>query len=431
MTLHRTCDGVQRRDFLKIGAITGVGLSLSNYLRFLEAAQGRSARPKSAIFVNLGGGPSHMDTFDLKPNAPSEFRGEFNPIDTSAPGVQISEHLPKLATVAQHFTVMRGVSHTLAAHELGSKYMNTGNRPLPSLQFPGYGAVIAKEKPQNPAMPSFVAVPNTSQTAGYLGLQYSALSTGAIPSAGKPFSVRGIALERGITLDQIDRRQKLLTDLDRKFAAIEKENDLLKGMDEFSDQAYAMVTSPAARKAFDVSQESAAISEPFGALPFGQSCLLATRLVEAGVHFVTVSMGGWDTHRDNFNTLKTKRLPELDQGLAALFSALEKKGLLESTVVFVTGEFGRTPKINPNAGRDHWPRAMFVLMGGGGVRGGQVLGASDEKGMGPAGEPITPDAVAASFYTALGINPRKEYKTNTGRPVMIVRDGEPIPQLLG
>ncbi len=431
MSTYRNCDGIQRRDFLKVGALTGVGLSLSQYLRLAAAGAVRpGAKATSAIFVNLGGGPSHMDTFDLKPDAPSDYRGEFNPIDTNVPGVQISEHLPKLAQCADKYAILRGVSHTLAAHELGTKYMNTGNRPLPSLEYPGYGAVVAKELGPKNELPPFVAIPNTPQRAGYLGIRYAAFQTNSTPRAGAPYSVRGITLAGGVTITDVERRQSLLNDLDRFFEGVDRTSDLVDGMDEFSQQAHAMITSKQARKAFDVSQESPEITGLFGEHAFGQSCLLAARLVEHGVRFVTVSFGGWDTHQDNFNRLRTVQLPALDTGLSALFQALERKGLLESTAVFVTGEFGRTPRINGRVGRDHWPRAMFVVMAGGGVRGGQVIGASDDRGMGPAAEAITPDQVAATFYHLLGIDHQKEYHTATGRPVMIVRDGRIIRQLL-
>lgn len=426
---HRYCDGVRRRDFLKAGAL-GTGLSLAGYLRLAKAGEVKPATAKAAIFVNLGGGPSHLDTFDLKPGAPDEIRGEFKPIDTKASGVQISEHLPKLASHTDKFAILRGVSHTLAAHELGSKYLNSGNRPLPSLEFPGYGAVVSKELSGERDLPPFVAIPNTPQRAGYLGVRYAPLSTDSTPRLGQPFNVRGVAISGGLTVEKVARRQKLLSDLDTLFNGYEAANGLVDGLDQFDEQAYEIISSSRARQAFDIAQEKREVAQEFGDTNFGQSCLLAVRLVEAGVRFATVNFGGWDTHQQNFSKLKDKQLPELDQGLAGLFKQLELRGLLNSTVVFVTGEFGRTPKINKNAGRDHWPRAMFVLLGGGGIRCGQVIGASDEQGMGPAGDPITPDQVAASFYHALGINYEKEYHTNTGRPVMIVREGSLIPGLL-
>lgn len=430
MATNWYCDGVSRRDVLRLGVLGGAGLSLPGYFRLAEAGEVARGMATSAIHINLGGGPSHLDTFDLKPDAPQEYRGEFNPIESNVPGISFSEHLPKLARCADRFAILRGVSHSLAAHEFGTKYMNTGNRPLPSLAFPGYGSVVSKEKPGPRDLPPFVAIPNTPQVAGYLGVEFAPFSTTNTPVPGRPFSVRGITLGRGLTVADIEKRKKLLDDLDQTFRGFESQSDLVNGLDRFSERAYDIISSPRTRQAFDISQESAAITELFPQNPFAQSCLLASRLVEAGVRFVSVSNGGWDTHDNNFNRLKTKLLPDLDGALAGLFLALEQKGLLESTAVFVSGEFGRTPKINPRGGRDHFPRAMFVLMGGGGIKGGQVIGASDEKGMGPAsGDGISPDNVAASFYHALGIDPHKEYQTSTGRPVEIVRNGSVIPEL--
>lgn len=428
------CDGIKRRDFLKVGALaggafSGLGLNLAGYLRMASA--GALARPKatSAIYIRLAGGPSHMDTFDLKPGASSEYRGEFNPIDTRVAGIQISEHLPKLAECADKYTILRGVSHTLAAHQLGTEYMNTGNRPLPSLQYPGFGAVVAKELPGSAEVPPFVAIPDTPQSGGYLGIRYGAFSTNAQPRMGAPFKVRGMAMDDGLTISDIDRRQQLLQRVDRAFAGYERNDALLSGLDEFSERAHSMLSSPKAREAFDTGREKSEVAERFGESGFGQSCLLAVRLIEAGVRFATVSSGGWDNHQNIFSILKDNNLPDLDAGLAGLFTTLAERGLLESTAVFISGEFGRTPKINTRGGRDHWPRAMFVLLGGGGFKGGAVLGASDENGMGPADKAITPDDIAASFYQALGIDHHKEYQTSTGRPVMIVRDGHVMPEL--
>jgi hypothetical protein len=395
-----------------------------------EAGQVSGGKAKSAIFVNLGGGPSHMDSFDLKPNAPKEFRGEFNPIATNVPGIEICEHLPKLARCADKYVILRGVSHSLAAHELGAKYMNTGNRPIPSLEFPGFGAVVSKELSSPADLPPFVAIPNTPQVAGYLGVEYAPFSTNTTPRAGQPFTVRGITLGRGLSIDEIEKRRHLLTDLDATFRGYEKSSDLVNGLDRFSQRAYDIISSPRSREAFDISKESPEIVKLFDATPTAQSCLLATRLVESGVRFVSVSLGGWDTHQQNFPRLKTALLPQLDAAVSGLFNALYEKGLLETTAVVVTGEFGRTPKINPNAGRDHYPRAMFVVMGGGGMKGGQVIGASDDKAMGPAsGDGITPDNIAASFYHALGIDCTKEYRTQSGRPIAIARYGTPIKEL--
>jgi hypothetical protein len=411
------------------GLLSGMGLNLASYLRMAQAGELRSSKATSAIYIRLGGGPTHMDTFDLKPDAPSEYRGEFKPINTNVAGMQISEHLPKLAQCADKFTLLRGVSHTLAAHELGTKYMNTGNRPLPSLEFPGFGAVVSKELKTADDLPPFVAIPTTPQIGGYLGIQYGAFMTNNAPRLGEAYRVRGISLSPDLTLTEVDRREKLLHQVDTAFQGYESKINLLTGLDTFSDRAYSMISSKRAREAFDVAKEPTQIAERFGNHEFGQSCLLACRLVASGVRFATVNSQKWDMHQNIFPNLKDKALPELDQGLSALLTTLSERGLLESTVVILAGEFGRTPKINQRAGRDHWPRAMFVLMAGGGIGGGRVFGASDDKGMGPANAAITPDNIAASFYHALGINHQKEYHTSSGRPVMIVREGQVMPEL--
>ena len=431
MAFYRTCDGVGRRDVLKAGVFGGTGLTLASYAQMAAASNlNPSAKGKSAIFVNLNGGPSHMDTFDLKPDAPSEYRGDFNPIQTCLPGVFISEHLPRIATCMDKFTLLRGVSHSVAAHELGTKYVNTGNRPLPSLEFPGYGAVITKESPGIPELPPFVAIPNSAQRPGYLGVRYAPMNTTTSPVIGTPFRVRGISMSGGLTVMDVERRRNLLTQLDRTFSDVEQDSQLLEGMDEFGKQAHTVITSEKAREAFDIGKESPDFAKQFGGSSLGASCLLALRLVESGVRFITVTNGGWDTHRDNWNVLKTRQLPALDDALYGLFTGLAARGLLDSTVVYVTGEFGRTPKINTErVGRDHYPRNMFMLLGGGGVKGGQVLGESDETASLPKGQGFSPDDVAASFYHALGIDHKYEYHTSTGRPVMIVRDGHVIPEL--
>ena len=433
MAIYKTCDGVKRRDFLKVGALGVGGLSLAQYLQLAEAGQKKAGSAKAAIFINLPGGPSHMDTFDLKPKAPKEYRGLFNPIQTKASGVEICEHMPKLASCADKFAILRGVSHTLGAHALGQEYVTTGTRPIPALKYPGFGSVVAKEFSAPKDLPPYVAVPNTRQGAGYLGVKYAPLNTGSTPRAGQAFSVRGISLRNGLTVREVEKRQGLLKDLDTTFKGVEKNSQLLDGLDKFGQQAYEMITSKRAREAFDISKESPSFSKPFGSDAFGTSCLLATRLVASGVPFVTLSLGGWDTHRDNFDRLKTRNLPTLDTGLSALLNGLEQKGLLESTAVFVTGEFGRTPKINNRSdpgGRDHYPRCMFMLMAGGNVKGGQVVGKSDDKATLPAdGEGHSPADVAASFFHNLGIDHTKEYHTTTGRPITIVRDGKVIKKL--
>jgi len=431
MTTHRFCDGMRRRDFLRVGVLGAAGLSLADYLCLSEAGAVERGRATSAIFINLAGGPSHLDSFDMKPEAPQEYRGEFRPIATNVPGIAICEHLPALARCADKFALLRGVSHSLTEHQMGTKYMNTGNRPLPSLEYPGYGAVVSKELASPRDLPPFVAVPKTPQVAGVLGVEYTPFSTQATPRAGQPFTVRGITLGQGLTLEKLERRRQLLTDLEATFRTYEQDSGVLRGLDRFSQRAHDILRSPRCRRAFDISQEPAAITRLFPDNALAQSCLLAARLVEAGVRFVSVDHGGWDTHDDNFRQLRNKLLPELDGALAGLLTALELKRLLATTAVFATGEFGRTPRINSQrVGRDHHPRAMFVLLGGGGIRGGQVIGASDARGEAPAsGQGISPDDVAASFYHSLGIDARTEYRTPTGRPVAIVRNGRVIRDL--
>ena len=423
------CDGIQRRDFLKIGALAGAGFALPDYYSAANSEL-KSSKTKSAIYIRLAGGPSHMDSFDMKPNAPDTHRGEFKEIKTNIPGTRISEHLPKMAKCADKYSILRGVSHSLAAHRLGSEYLMTGNRPLPSLKYPTYGAVISKELKNAVDIPKSVAIPKgPTGPTGFLGLEYGPLETGASPKPGEPMDIRGLSLSNGLTIEDIDRRNNLVKRYDTAFGDFANEDKILSGMDEFSQKAYQMMRSNNTREAFDLTKESSSIVNMFGDSSFSQSCLLATRLIESGVRLVSIQLGGWDTHRDNFSRLKDNNLPNLDDGVAGLLRALTAKSLLETTSVFITGEFGRTPKINPRGGRDHYPRAMFCLLAGGGMNGGQLIGQSDSKGEGPESRIITPDDVAATFYNSLGIDHTKEYHTPTGRPVMIVRDGKVIPEL--
>ena len=434
MARHKQCDGMTRRDAIRVGMIGSAGISMASYLKMADAGEiNGTARAQSAIFIELPGGPSHMDTFDLKPDAPSEFRGKFNPIKTNVSGVEICEHLPKLAKCADKFSILRGVSHSLGAHPLGQEFIFSGNRPNPSLDYPGYGSVVAKELPGPEDLPSAVSIPKVKMGPGHLGVKYASLQTNAVPTAGKPFNVRGITLGNGVSLEEIERRQSLLKDLDRTFDSIKSKDNLLGGLDKFSQKAYDIITSKRARAAFDISKENPNFAKIYGGDSFSQSCLLATRLIESGVKFVTISLGGWDTHSDNFTKLSTNLLPKLDAGLSGLFNGLTEKGLLDSTTVFCSGEFGRTPKINSRTaegGRDHYPRCMFMLMGGGPIKGGQIIGESDAKAAGPKHEAVKPEDVAATFFNSLGIDHRKEYQTSIGRPISIVRDGDVIPDLL-
>ncbi len=322
------CDGINRRDFIRIGGLAGVGMSLAQYLQIAEAGEVRPAKAKAAIFIRLSGGPSHLDTFDMKPSAPDTHRGEFREISTKIPGIRFCEHLPKLAQCSDKFAILRGVSHSLADHRLGTKYMTTGNRPLPSLEYPGYGAVISRELPGPADLPNFVAVPGGDETTGFLGVEYGPLNTGQTPKPGKKLEIRGLSLNGGVTLADLDRRQDLLKRFDHAFDSLAKDDKILAGLDRFTQRAFSMIRSPKVRAAFDLSQESAAITRHFNETPFAQSCLLATRLVETGVRFVTVSFGGWDTHDQNFTRLKDQLLPPLGLGPLRAVPCLGAEGTL-------------------------------------------------------------------------------------------------------
>ena len=419
---------ISRRQMLKAGVL-GAGFSLSSYLR-LQAESGQQDDGRSAILVFLGGGPSHQDTLDLKPEAPAEYRGQFRPISTATPGVEICEHLPRLARRSEQFAIVRGITHNLAAHSLGTRYLMTGNRPTPVLNFPMYGSVVSKEFPAPEDLPSFVSIDRPVEGPGYLGPEYGPLSTGEKPRYGQPFRVRGITLGDGLTIDKYQARRSLLTDIDKAFDGYERLDDSVRGLDRFSEQAYSIISSPRARDAFDLTREPDREIDLFGRHDFGQSMMLTSRLIESGVRFVTVLLEGWDTHQDNFNKLGRELLPRLDQSLSALLDRLGGEGLLDSTSILVTGEFGRTPKVNGNSGRDHWARAMCSMLAGGSVNGGQVIGETDAKAEGPVGEGFTPDDLAASFFQNIGIDPKTEYEANVGRPITLIRDGNPIPGLV-
>ena len=417
-----------RREMLKVGAIGG--LTLSQYLR-AQAASGKKSSRRSAIFIFLEGGPSHQDTFDLKPDAPARYRGEFNPIPTAVPGIHICEHLPELAKRMKDYAIIRGLTHTIADHGLGKKYLLTGNRPSQTLSYPEYGSVVSKIHPSARDLPTYVSIDESFVGPGYLGNEFSALTAGK-PTFGIPYSVRGISLEDGLTVDRYKSQRRLLDDLDTAFEGFEKLDAPVRGLDRFGAQAHDIISAPSTRKAFDLEQEKPSESKRFGKHEFGQSLLLAARLIEAGVHFVTIRLRpaefDFDTHTDNFSRLR-KLLPPFDKGLAGLFDRLKERGLFESTAIMVAGEFGRTPQINGQGGRDHWARAMFALMAGGDIRGGQVIGETDSKAAEPKNESVSPEDLAASFFQNIGIDPKIEFQANVGRPITLVRDGNPIGRL--
>jgi hypothetical protein len=430
-----------RRDLLKAGVLglTGIGASPLRGWRDLtlgdwcQAAEVRNsaATADSVLFINLAGGPSHLDTLDMKPDGPAETRGEFSSIQTKIPGLLACEYMPEFAKIADRFTLLRGISHTVGDHPQGQSYIATGNRPGPALKYPALGSVVGRELAGAPNLPPFVAIPQTEWNAGYMGDSYSPFSTNAVPKPGQPFEVRGITLPEGVTLEKVNRREQLLEKLDTAFRSVDTNSELLDALDNFGDRAYEMMTSTKTREAFDVSLEPKSIQDLYKGDELGQGLLLATRLLEFGIPFVTVTSAGWDTHLDNFAGHR-RLIPPLDAGLAATMQTLDDKGLLERTLIVVMGEFGRTPKVNQNMGRDHYPRANWCLMAGGGVRPGQLIGATDAGGESPTDDTsLSPDDIGATMLHALGIDHHKEYFTRTGRPVSLVPHGHVIEHVFG
>ncbi len=412
-----------RRDFIRVGAIATACVSLSESSPLCLAADVDNATADAVIFVNLAGGPSHLDTLDRKPEAPLETQGEFQSISSKIAGLHVCEHLPQLAGAIDRFTLIRGISHSAGAHPQGQSWISTGNRPTPAVAYPAIGSVVMKEFPGAPDLPANVAIPKTEWNPGYLGDAYAAFKTNTVPQPGKPYQVRGVSLGDGLTLDKVNRRQELLEKIDRTFRDTPVNSRLVEALDKFGKQAHQMITSTRSQQAFDVEKEPQSLQRRFTADELNQSCLLACRLIEFGSRFVTITNAGWDTHTDNFAGHK-RLLGPLDNALVALVDSLESKGLLQKTLVVAMGEFGRTPKINENVGRDHFPRANWCLMAGGGVRPGQLVGGTNKNGDAPDDDTdITPDDIAATIYHSLGIDPRKEYYTNTGRPVTLVSEG--------
>lgn len=418
-----------RRHFLKVGVL-GAGMTLTDYLR-LHAANPHSTEKRSAIFIFMEGAPSHLDTFDLKPDAPAEIRGEFKPIQTNVSGLQICEYLPMLAKRADKYAIIRGITHNVADHGLAKKYLLTGNKASQTVSYPEYGSVISHEFPSARNLPTYVSIDESFVGPGYLGSRFSPL-TADKPQHGVPYSVRGVSLEDGLTVDKYKSQKLLLEDLDVAFRGFGDLDDQVRGIDRFQEQAYDIISAPATRRAFDLSQEKDSETQRFGRHEFGQSLLLAARLIEAGVHFVTVRLRpaefDFDTHQDNFPRLR-KLLPPFDRGVAALLDRLAERGLLDSTAIMAAGEFGRTPKINQGGGRDHWARAMCALVAGGDIRTGQAIGETDATAAEPATVGFSPDDLAASFFKNIGISPKSEFQSNVGRPITLVRDGTPIQNL--
>jgi hypothetical protein len=423
------CDGVWRRDVLRLGSLAALGLGLPEFFR-LRAAAGelQPARAKKCILLWLDGGPSHLETFDLKPDAPAEVRGPFQPIATNVAGIQICELLPHTARICDKLCIVRSMTSPLGEHGLANRYLLTGYKPSPVLEYPSFGSVVASRQTMPQVLPPYVAIPEVRYAgAGFLGGEHEPFETGGDPS--KPdFRVRDLDYFPGIDAPRLARRREYLAEFD----GVQARLDAATAPDSALERAYRLVTSPDAKRAFDLSAEPAVVRGRYGPRTFGQSCLLARRLIERDVPFVTVQYTGWDTHdglvlrlRDGYTGAKVGvgLVPTFDLAFATLIEDLSQRGLLDETLVIAMGEFGRTPKLNSRGGRDHWPRVFSAVLAGGGVRGGQVIGASDRVGESPHDNAVTPSDLAHTIYSLLGIDPSLELHTPDGRPVSVNQGG--------
>jgi hypothetical protein len=425
-----------RRGLLRVGVLGLTGLTLADRLRLRASAaeEGRPAKDTAVILIWMGGGPSHIDTYDPKPDAPAEFRGEFKPIDTSVPGIQVAEHLPLQARHMDKMAVVRSATHTNAGHGMGAHWMLTGY--LPTLdnndnQNPSCGSIAARMRGAGRSgLPAYVGLPDRGPCSGaaYLGAAYNPFAPGGDPN-DENFQVRDLRLPARVDLDRFRDRRALHHDLDTLRRDLDTRG-ASEGYDRFYRDAVEIVTGAACREAFDLGKEDPRLRDRYGRDTWGQSAILARRLVEAGVTFVSLDVGGWDTHVNNFQEMKGNLLPRYDRALAALVEDLHDRRLAERVLVVAFGEFGRTPRINEQAGRDHWPGAMSVVFAGGGLKMGQVVGASDSKGEGPKVRAVGPQDVLATIYHVLGIDHGHVFYDGGGRPIPILGEGRPIEELI-
>lgn len=418
-----------RRDFLFVGATGLLGLTLP---QLLQAEQpGAKARAKSVINIYLPGGISHQESWDPKYLAPIEYRGPLGSVETSIPGHRFSENLIHTAKIADKLTVVRSMHHGQAAHERGTESMLTGYRPSPALTYPSMGSVVAKELGIRNNLPPYVQIPNPISEfsgPGYLSQQYSGFSVNSDP-ASPGYRVRDLSLPVGVDQERFATRKSMLEAVDAHFRNAHQHEDRLLAMDSFYQKAFTLLDSPKARSAFDLTDETTKTKEQYGLNAAGQRMLLARRLVEGGVRFVTLTYGGWD-HHDGIKQAINRQLPAFDQAFSALITDLDQRGLLDETLVLVTSEFGRTPKINGTAGRDHWPGVFSIVMAGGGIRRGYIHGSSDSTGAQPDNDPLSVENFAATTYSLVGIDPNKHLVTPDGRPVSIVYNGSVEQKLL-
>ena len=449
---------LSRRDLLRVGGMGLLGLNMPTLLRASEQTSKIAPKAKSVIFLFQWGGPSHVDMFDMKPDAPREIRGPYKPIATSADGIQICEHLPNVAKIMDKVTLVRSVHHTMNNHNSAGYYALTGHSPRVDDQrlrdsldlHPGYGSVVDHLAPNKGEIPTAISYPHyigdgsrtPGQRASYLGQKHDPLIILEDPNASN-FQLPQLSLPQDLSYERLTARRGLQQIIDEQSRLLDYSSKAA-GLDQYYEKALSMLDSAKLRKAFDLSKEPESLREAYGRHTYGQSCLLARRLVEAGSKFVTAhfaasiggrskTKGGWDTHGfDNtrmFPIVEAYHLPITDQTLPVLLNDLEDRGLLDETLVVWTGEFGRTPKINKNASRDHWPKCYTTLLAGGGVKRGYVHGASDKEGAYPADKPVRPDDLAATMFYLLGIDPKTEVHGIGGRP-LVIAEGDPIMDII-
>ncbi len=425
-----------RREFLQVGFAGGLGLGLPELLKFEAKAQAKfyeskEGVAKSLIHIFLPGGSAQQETWDPKPYAPVEYRGPYNAINTNVDGIQFSENFKNLAKVADKMTIIRSMTHGEAAHERGTHNMFTGYRPSPALKYPSFGSVISHEFGSRKNLPPYVCVPNVPNEfagTGYLSTMYGPFSVGSDPAADKGFTVRDLTLPGGVDAARFERRRTMLEAVDNHFRSREKA-DAIDAMDSFYQKAYSLIGSPEARDAFDLTKEDEKTKERYGKNTAGMRMLLSRRLVESGVRLVTMTYGSWD-HHDRIKDGIASQVPNFDKALATLLTDLDERGLLDSTMVMVSSEFGRTPKINKTDGRDHWPKVFSAMLAGGGIKGGYVHGSSDSLAAEPDENPVDVQSFAKTVYSQMGIVGDKELLAPGPRPIEIIDGGSVIDAII-
>ena len=431
----RDCEGVSRRSFLQVGALAGLGVSLpALFAPRGAAAAGAPAKDMNCILIWSQGGVSHHDTCDPKPNSPANVKGEYSFIDTAVAGVKFTEVCPTLAKELKRFALLRGWNPHNGSHGTADQWVMSGRNFNPAVPYPTYGSVVSHHQGFKSALPPFIQLGNSLDrrfgggSSGILGIEHNPFEILSDPNADK-FTVRDITPPQGVTGDRVDRRRRMLAAVDALQRATELQPEAFDALDESYKTALKMITAPETKRAFEIETEDAAVRDAYGRNKFGQSCLLARRLIESGVRFVTVTDGGWDTHANNFKSLKDNLMPRVDKALPQLLIDLEQRGLLANTLVCWLNDFGRTPKINSASGRDHWATAGFAIMAGAGVPGGHVLGSTDDEGGFVTKDEYSSEDIAATVYTKLGLPTDLIAYAQDGRPVRLI-EGKPIKEWL-